>query len=277
VSSEPTVVGGVLTPPLLLKLLVAGALSFGVVLLVPRTVSGTGTVPPVRMLLETAIIVSVVCAVALFWGLRADLGLPLTAAAYAVVFNTLVIVVKLTLAPHGFYEVNQIKDLESGFTIDDPFAAAAAAGGIFLLYAGVYVVLYRFFRSRIGHLDLPDPIPRVPRGVWIALVVLFLLGVGSGGAILILLLPLFSGLDYIDFVFSSGVSLLIALMLAAATALAALAFDAASKRAHAVGDAALYMSFFWVGLYFLALYHVLWVVYVLVLTSIWPLKVVTPK
>ena len=39
----------------------------------------------------------------------------------------------------------------------------------------------------------------------------------------------------------------------------------------------MYMSFFWVGLYFLALYHVLWVVYVLVLTSIWPLKVVTPK
>jgi hypothetical protein len=37
------------------------------------------------------------------------------------------------------------------------------------------------------------------------------------------------------------------------------------------------MSFFWIGLYFLALYHVLWVVYVLVLTSTWPLKVVTPK
>ena len=98
-----------------------------------------------------------------------------------------------------------------------------------------------------------------------------------GGAILILLLPIFGGIDYLDFVFSSGVSLLIACALAGATALAALAFDASSKRAHAVGDATMYVSFFWVGLYFLALYHVLWVVYVLVLTSIWPLKVVTPK
>jgi hypothetical protein len=277
VSSEPPVSGRTLTPPLLLKFAVAGALSFAVVMLVPRTVSSNGAVPPVRMLLETAIIVSVICAAALFWGIRADLRLPVKVAVYAVLFNTLVIVVKLTLAPHGFYEVNQLKDIESGFTIDDPVAAAAAAGGIFLLYAGVYVVLYRFFRSRIEHLDAPDPIPRIPRGVLIAVVVLLLLGIGSGGAILILLLPLFSGIDYIDFVFSSGVSLLIALMLTAATALAALAFDATSKRAHAVGDAAMYMSFFWVGLYFIALYHVLWVVYVLVLTSIWPLKVVTPK
>ena len=44
-----------------------------------------------------------------------------------------------------------------------------------------------------------------------------------------------------------------------------------------VGDAALLVSVFWLGLGFLALYHALWVVYVLVLTSIWPLKVITPK
>ena len=143
----------------------------------------------------------------------------------------------------------------------------------------MYVVLYRFFRSRIEHLAAQDPVPRFVggRGLVIGIVVLVLLGIGSGGAILILLLPVFGGLDYLDFVFSSGVSLLVALALAGATALAALAFDASSKRAHALGDATMYMSFFWVGLYFLALYHVLWVVYVLVLTSIWPLKVVTPK
>jgi hypothetical protein len=279
VSSEPTVRDGVLTPPLLLKLLVAGVLSFGVVTLLPHTVSGGGAVPPIRMLFETAVIVSVICAAALFWGIRSDLGLPAKVAVYAVLFNTLVIVVKLTLGPHGFYEVNQIRNLESGFEIDDGLAAVSAAAAIFVLYAGVYVVLYKFFRSRIEHLAAEDPIPRIPggRGVVIGIVVLVLLGVGSGGAILILLLPLFGGLDYLDFVFSSGVSLLVAVSLAGATALAALAFDASSRRAHALGDATMYMSFFWVGLYFLALYHVLWVVYVLVLTSIWPLKVVTPK
>ena len=276
-SSEPTVRDRALTTPLLLKLLVAGALSFAVVSLLPHTVSAGGDVPPVRMLLETAVIVSVICAAALFWGIRSDLGLPAKVAVYAVLFNTLVIVVKLTLGPHGFYEVNQIRNLESGFEIDDSLAAVSAAVAIFALYAIVYVALYKFFRSRVAHLAAEDPVPHIPRGVLIGLVVLVLLGVGSGGAILILLLPLFGGLDYLDFVFSSGVSLIIALSLAAATALAALAFDATSKRADAVGDATMYMSFFWVGLYFLALYHVLWVVYVLVLTSMWPLKVVTPK
>jgi len=104
-----------------------------------------------------------------------------------------------------------------------------------------------------------------------------LLLVASGTALFLVLLPFAAGLNYLDFVFSSSLSVLVGLALAGATALAALAFESTSRRALVVGDASLFMSFFWVGLYFLALYHVLWVVYVLVLTSIWPLRVVTPK
>jgi hypothetical protein len=268
-----------IAPPLLLKFAAAGALSLGVVALLPRTVSGSGVVPPARMLFETAVLVGLICSAALFWGVRSDLRLPLKVAVYAVMFNVLVIGVKLWLAPKGFYDVNQIRNLTSGFEIDDSLAAVCGAALIFALYAAVYFVLYRVFRGRIAHLAEGDPIPRLPggRSVAIGMVVLVLVGFGSGGAILILLLPVFGGLDYLDFVFSSSVSLLIALALAGATALAALTFDATARRAHMLGDATLYMSVFWLGLYFLALYHVLWVVYVLVLTSIWPLKVVTPK
>jgi hypothetical protein len=91
------------------------------------------------------------------------------------------------------------------------------------------------------------------------------------------LLLLFGGLEYVDFVFSSAVSGLVALALAGAVALAAVAFRSTAERARLVGDVALLVSVFWVGLAFLALYHALWVVYVLVLTAIWPLKVITPK
>ena len=164
VSSEPTVRDGVLTRPLLLKLLLAGALSFAVVNLVPRTVSGGGSVPPVRMLIETATIVGVICATLMFWGLRSDLGLPATAAVYAVVFNVLVIVVKLGLAPRGFYEVNQVRNLDGTFSIDNAFGAVLAAGVVFALYLGVYLVLYRSFRARIEHMADPDPIPRFAPG-----------------------------------------------------------------------------------------------------------------
>ena len=278
-SSQPTVRDATFPPALLLKLAVAGALSLAVVAFVPRTVSSSGDVPPVGMLLTTATIVGVICAVLLFWGLRSDLGLPGTAAVYAVAFNVLVILVKLGLAPHGFYEVNQSRDLDGIVSIDNGLMAMLAAAAIFVLYVSVYLVVYRYFRVKVEHLAPEDPIPRFVSGraVVIGVVVGTFLLIGSGGALLLLLVPIAAGFDYVDFVFSSSLSLLIAVMLACATALAAAAFNSAADRARLVGDASVFMSFFWVGLYFLALYHALWVVYVLVLTSIWPLKVVTPK
>jgi hypothetical protein len=191
----------------------------------------------------------------------------------------LVIVVKLALAPHGFYEVNQVQDLDGFFSIDNGLMAMLAAAAIFVLYVAVYLVLYRYFRVKVEHLAPEDPIPRFVSGrtLVIAVVVGTFLLIASGGALLLVLVPIAAGFGYLDFVFSSSLSLMIAVILACATALAAAAFNSTADRARLVGDASVFMSFFWVGLYFLALYHVLWVVYVLVLTSIWPLKVVTPK
>jgi hypothetical protein len=279
VSSEPTIRDASLTPALVLKLAVAGTLSLAVVIFVPRTVSSSGDVPPVGMLLTTATIVGVICAALLYWGLRSDLGLPATAAVYAVAFNVLVIVVKLGLAPHGFYEVNQSRDLDGLFSIDNGLMAMVAAAAIFVLYVAVYLVLYRYLRVKVEHLAPDDPIPRFVsgRGLVIAAVVGTFLLIASGGALLLVLVPIAAGFDYVNFVFSSSLSLMIGVILACATVLAAAAFNSTADRARLVGDASVFMSFFWVGLYFLALYHVLWVVYVLVLTSIWPLKVVTPK
>ena len=262
---------------LLLKLAVAAALSLAVVMLAPRIEEAEPGVPPAGMLLATAALVALICAVALAWGLQSDLGLPAKVAVYAVVFNAAVIAVKLWLAPRGFYEVNQARDLDGLFAIDDPIMAFIAGGLVFALYFGVYFTLYRLFRNKVVPPAPSEPKYVSARGVFLTIGISSILLVATGGAVLLALVPLAAGLDYLDFVFSSGVSLLIALALAAATALAALAFDATSKRAHVVGDATMYMSFFWVGLYFLALYHALWVVYVLLLTSIWPLKVVTPK
>jgi hypothetical protein len=279
VSSEPTIRDASLTPALVLKLVVAGTLSLAVVMFVPRTVSSSGDVPPVGMLLTTATVVGVICAALLYWGLHSDLGLPATAAVYAVAFNVLVIVVKLGLAPHGFYEVNQSRDLDGLFSIDNGLMAMLAAAAIFVLYVAVYLALYRYFRVKVEHLAPDDPIPRLVSGraLVIAVVVGTFLLIASGGALLLVLVPIAAGFDYVNFVFSSSLSLMIGIILACATVLAAAAFNSTADRARIVGDASVFMSFFWVGLYFLALYHVLWVVYVLVLTSIWPLKVVTPK
>ena len=278
-AAEPSLRDVTATPSLVAKLLVAGLLSLAVVVIVPRTVSSSGAIPPVGMMLVTATIVAVICGTLLFWGLRADLGLPATAAVYAVAFNVLVIVVKLVLGPRGYYEVNQVKDLDSSFAISDTFVAFGAALFVFALYAAAYLVLYRYFRKRVAHLAPDDPFRiRVSgRKIVVAVVVLTVLLIASGGALLLVAVAPLAGLDYLDFVFSSSLSLLIAVILACATAFAATTFNSAAERARVVGDASVFVSFFWVGLYFLALYHVLWVIYVLVLTAIWPLKVVTPK
>jgi hypothetical protein len=279
VAAEPSLRDASATSSLVVKLVVAGLLSLGVVTIVPRTVSSSGSIPPVGMLLTTATIVAAICGVLLFWGLRSDLGLPAIVAVYAVVFNVLVIGVKLVLGPRGYYEANQTKDIDATFAINESVMALFAAVFVFALYAAAYLVLYRVFRAKVAHLSPQDrlAVRLTGRKVVITVIVLTILLVASGGALLLVLFPLIAGLEYLDFVFSSSLSLLIAVILACATAFAAMTFNSAADRARLVGDASVFVSFFWVGLYFLALYHVLWVVYVLVLTAVWPLKVVTPK
>jgi hypothetical protein len=44
-----------------------------------------------------------------------------------------------------------------------------------------------------------------------------------------------------------------------------------------LSTANLLVNVFLVGLVFLVLFHILWVVYILVVTSIWPLNTVVPK
>ncbi len=97
---------------------------------------------------------------------------------------------------------------------------------------------------------------------------------------MVLAIPLFfaaGGIEYVQFVFSSGFSLAVSFALIGATTLAALAFHEVGERARIVGDVGVLVAFFWVGLAFLALYHVVWVIYIVALTALWPLRVVVPK
>ncbi|MGH2687161.1 MAG: hypothetical protein ACRDJP_16980, partial [Actinomycetota bacterium] len=145
----------------------------------------------------------------------------------------------------------------------------------------VYSLLFRLIRRRIASLPpfeaARDKSPR--RIVAVVLIVTALLMAAVSG-MAVLALPLIlvgSAAEYLSFVFTSGLSLLVALALAGASTLVALTFDGAADRALAVRDAGAFLSLFWVGLAFIALYHVLWVIFILVLTATWPLRVVVPK
>jgi flagellin-like protein len=257
-------------PAFWLKVSIAFGLAFLAVTFLPGDRSGA--TPPVSTLLTVAVTIALVTTVALWLGLRLDLGFPTAVIVYTIGWNVLVILAKFAVGPRGFYEVNQEVDIDASLpTLDDPAGAFPAAMLIFALYAGTYWLIYRGFRG--GGLS------KTPVVVGSLVVGAILLSAASGTFVLLLLPLLFAagGLEYLHFVFTSSFSLVVGLMLAGAVTLAIMAFRSAAEQARVVGDAAILVSLFWVGLAFLAIYHALWVVYVLVLTSIWPLKTVTPK
>ncbi|MBA2331537.1 MAG: hypothetical protein H0V94_01945 [Actinobacteria bacterium] len=235
---------------------------------VPRLGDADAAVPDLAVLLATGAAVGLLTTGALYLGLTRDLGLPQAIALYAVGYNALVVLVKFVLSPRGLYEVSEEGRYEAFIDPSTTGGAIFVAAAVFVLYAVALLVIYRVCRRRLGH--APTSWKRV---LIIAALVAALL-VATGGLPLVLA---FGGLEYVDYLFASGVSALVALALAGAVSLAGIAFRESAVRASLLGDATLLLNVFWVALAFLALYHALWVVYVLVLTTIWPLKVITPK
>jgi len=234
-----------------------------------------GSSPPARTLLVAAALVTLLTTTALYLVLRLDLRLPLGVALTAVAYNALVVALKFVLGPLGLYEENRVRDFDSVFAPDSLGAALLAAALVFGLYLGAFALLYLVVRGRLRAPRLTSR--RAGRIAVAAVVGALLLATGGAGLLLLPLAVAGAGLGYLGFVLSSGWALLIGIAVAGAASLAGLALQGARERAEAVGDAALLVTFFWIGVAFLALYHVLWVVYILVLTSIWPLKTVTPK
>jgi hypothetical protein len=256
-------------PSFWLKVAVAFGLSYLAVIFLPG--DGSGETPPAGTLLIAAVTIAFLCTVALWLGMRLDLGFPTAVIVYTVGWNVLIVLAKFAFGPRGFYEVNQEVDIDATLpTLDTPEGALLGGAVIFLLYAGALYTIYRACRGE-G--------PLGGRLVMGAVFFVAIAGAAAAGAIVFVLPILFAApaIDYLHFVFTSSVSLLVGLTLAGALLLATLAFRSAAERARALGDTAILVNLFWIGLAFLAIYQALWVVYVLVLTSIWPLKTVTSK
>jgi hypothetical protein len=246
----------------------AAVLALGAIVVIPRDTGGDR--PPESTLVAVALVVAVVMGAAVFAGMRLDLGLPVSIAVYAAGWNVLVVLVKLYLGPSALYEASETGRITTDLGEDD--AAMLTAAGVGAAYLLAFWFLYRIARVRVdGRVAKGLTAGKVALGA-VALVLLFVSGLP-----LLLLLFLVIGGEYVSFVFTTGASLVAGFSLALAVALAAAALNSTAARARAVGDATLLVTVFWVGVAYLALYHALWVVYVLLLTSLWPLKVVSSK
>jgi hypothetical protein len=263
-----------------LWLKLGGVAAAGALLLLLLPQDRAGSEPPLGFLLSAGFILSLAAAAGLYLALRLDLRVAPKVILFTLAYNVLIVLVKFVLGPKGVYEVNRSTNITGFFNISDAVGAAAAGAIVLLIYAGVYALLYRLTKRRMKDI-VQARVKSGKRFQRIALPLVFgTVLLAALGGLWVLLLPLImvaSGGEYLSFVFSSSLSLMVGVAIVASAGLAALAFVSVAEQQRITGDAALLASFFWFGLYFLALYHALWVVYILIITSIWPLKVVTPK
>jgi hypothetical protein len=249
---------------------VSVGLALAAIALFPR--SG-GDAPPLASLALIGAVIAGVTTAALHTIVRRDLRLPSRVATSLAFAFVLIALVKFVLAPVGLYEVNAVKALDDYLgTVADPVGAAITAVVVFVLYALGYWIIYRIVRGEVGS--------RSPIRVRGKALVVGLVGIGLAalsGVWVIALALLSAPGQYLEFVFASGAGVIVAVALATAAALIGSAFRTLGRQPQVVADVGLIVILFWLGLGFLALYHVLWIVYVLVLGSIWPLRTVVPK
>jgi hypothetical protein len=259
-----------LPPSSWIRLAVAVGLALAAIALFPR--SG-GDEPPLASLALIGAVIAGVTTAALHTIVRRDLRLPSRVATSLAFAFVLIALVKFVLAPLGLYEINAVKALDDYFwSVADPLGALFTATIVFGLYALVYWIVYRIVRGEIG---FRSAVRVRGRNLVLGLVALGLVGVS--GVWIIVLAVLSAPGQYLEFVFASGAGVIVTVALAIAATLIGSAFRTLDRQPQVVAEVGAIVSLFWLGLGFLALYHVLWIVYVLVLGSIWPLRTVVPK
>ena len=266
---------------LIVALVLFGLAGSAVMVAVPGLFAG-----PVRP--EFAVfLVAGVAAIVLTAGLfgyvyRLGLGFGRTVLVLAAGYNALIAAVKLGLAPAALYQANREQAFEAA--VGDPNSLWFLLGigsGVLLLYLLVFGVMYGVFRRRFRRRSLPSEPSPEQRGRWSnRTIVIGAVAIVAFAASFLWIMPLvyvgFPTFSYLLYIFSTfGAAITLALVLAAF--LAYKSFDEVEKRAVRLGDATLLASFFWLGLALIVLYHVMWVVFLLTLVSIWPFRTYTPK
>ena len=265
----------------MVALVLFGLAGAAVVMTVPGLFAG-----PVRPEF-TVFLVAGVAAIVLtagFFGYiyRLGMGFGRTVLVLAAGYNALIAAVKFGLAPGALYQANREQAFEA--SVSDPnslwFFLGIGSGGL-LLYLLVFGVMYRVFRRRFRRRSLPSETSPEQGLRWSGkTIVISIVACVAFVASFVWVMPAFyiglPTLSYLAYISSTfGVAITLALVLAAF--LAYRTFDEVEKRAVRLGDATILASFFWLGLGVIVLYHVMWVVFLLTLVSIWPFRTYTPK
>ena len=237
-----------------------------------KTVNPDSQQPGLITYLGVGLAVLALTSLMLFAGLRNLLPRTAIFLAAAFGYNALLILVKFSLGPLGLYAASSgqgfwVLNGVSGYLAFPALAAIAA-----ILYGGAFFLLYLFFRSDL-HRRLGVP-ARLERRFIVLLIVMFVLAVTGT----LTILGAFAFLEYaLSLLYVLTVGVLIAFALLAAIALCSLAFRETTEQAVLLRNVTVLSTFAWIGLAFIAAYHIVWVVFILTLISLWPLRATSAK
>jgi hypothetical protein len=239
---------------------------------VDKVANPTSTQPGLITFLGVGLAVLALTALMLFVGLRAILPKTAVFLAAAFGYNALLVLVKFALGPLALYAASQGKGFwflsDAGGYLAFPGLAAIAA----ILYAGAFFLLYLFFRSDLRR-RLGVSV-RFETRFLVLLLVMFMVAVVGG----LTVIGAFGFLEYTaSLVYVLTIGVLIAVALVAAIVLCSVAFRDATEQAVMLRNVTVLSTFAWVGLAFIAAYHIVWLVFVLTLISLWPLKAISAK
>lgn len=238
---------------------------------------GNGDQPTVPQLAITGVVMIIFTTILLSYVAR-TIGLGKAWLLMAILYNSAIAIIKFVISPSALYGQVYIAGSE-------PFSSVSPLGNILtgvvvvLLYVLAFKLIYAASRKRLqrnlssqGNDDQPKP-KLQDLGFKIALGIA--VAVGTGFCVLFIL-PFFSGASYLVPVFIGGGSLLIgALMLALFGAIGA--FERVTATAIELRDGSILATFFWLGLSLILIYHALWIIYMTVMVSIWPFKIIAPS
>jgi len=231
------------------------------------------TQPPIGVFLIMGLFVIALTAAILAAAVKFGLPLKQTTVKLVFGFNVLIVVVKFVAAPLSLYISNTSS---MGFVAGSPLVSAGnywwIAVATFMLYG---LVLYAIFKMAYRRYSHKEP-KHISSRQFLGGLILLALALYMGGSLVgLLLVPVAPVVLYLT---STGPGLpVILILLIAAMMIAAKAFRAAADEARQLRNATLLASLFWLCLSIILLYHILWVVFMTALITIWPFKTFIPN
>jgi hypothetical protein len=251
-----------------LLILGSGVVCFAALSVLVSLAKDRGTdVPPTWLFAASGIVVAGVGGIAVWFAALQSRLVVRSAIALAAGFACIAIG-KFALAPLGFFEATRDTTIE---TFNDQESLIWVTGfGVLLLYVVAIRVVAWAARMRLKDTR------RVRSAITIGTVI-SLAAIGVALPFLVVIATGLGPLYYLRVVFTSTTGLGVVIVLTTATGLVAGAFVTAEDRAQVLARASMLTSITWLAIAFVILFQALWIVFMLAIVGVWPLRTVTPK